>query len=267
MVKMKKTFLITILLVAMMSFAQTTLATVERVFDQASLFTQAEVDSIRETVDSLSEQLEIDIVIVTTNDSEGKTSKQYADDFYDQNGYMYDGILYLLNMDEREVYISTTGYVRDIITDWDVEEILDEVYYYLADEQYRDSVAVFLAEVEARMTSSTEIINENDGVAQVPSDVGNYDEEGSFLQEALIYLAVSLVVGGVTVGIMAMYNRGRLTVNEATYLDRESFKITRKVDRHYNTIVTKQKIQKNNSTGGGSSFRGGGGHGGGGRKF
>ena len=54
---------------------------------------------------------EIDIIIVTTNDNKGKPSSQYAVDFYEDHGFGYegtlDGVLYLLNMDEREVYIFT----------------------------------------------------------------------------------------------------------------------------------------------------------------
>lgn len=33
----------------------------------------------------------MDFVVVTTEDAEGKTSEEYADDYYDYNGYAEDG--------------------------------------------------------------------------------------------------------------------------------------------------------------------------------
>lgn len=269
MVRIRRAFLITVIL--LFSLAKSAYAIDERVFDEASLFSDSEKLEMNEKIKWLSDQLEIDIVIVTTNDNQGKSTKQFAEDFYYDHDIGYDTtedeILYLLNMDDREVYISTGGIVRDVISDWQVEEILDVVYIHLTEEQYSNSVFAFLEEVERRMVASSNLY-ENGGTAGDSGVIVHEEVNGevSFWQESLIYLAISVVVGGITVGVMAMYNRGRLTVNERTYLDWDSFVITRKVDRHYNTIVTQQKIQRNHSSGGGgSSFRGG--LGGGGRKF
>lgn len=225
----------------------------KKIFDEANLFTETEEEKMQEIAASLAEQFELDIVIVTTDDNRGKTSEQYADDFYDENGFGYgetaDGMVYLINMDDREVYISTTGKARDLFSDAEIEEILDAVTPYLAEEDFSGSVDVFLDEVQLRM----EYLDEN---------IAEEDEAWLTVEEIFIYLGISVFAGGVTVGVMAMYNRGRPTVNEGTYLERETFKITRKIDRHYNTIVMQQKINRSSSSS--SSGRS---HGGGGRKF
>ena len=88
--------------------------------------------------------------------------------------------------------------------------------------------------------------------------------EPSWIQKLGIYLLISIAIGGIAVGIMSLSNKGRSTVNARTYLQDNSFTITKKRDRHYNTSVTQQKIQSNNNSGHSS---GGGGIGGGGRKF
>ena len=74
----------------------------------------------------------MDIVIVTTNDAAGKTSREYADDFFDYGGFGvgpdYDGILFLIDMDNREAYISTSGIAIRYLTDLRLDKILDRVF-------------------------------------------------------------------------------------------------------------------------------------------
>ena len=77
----------------------------QRVYDQAGLFTQAEVQELEESVAEHRKSTQMDIVIVTTDDAQGKTSQAYADDFYDYNGFGEGsdntGILLLIDMDNR----------------------------------------------------------------------------------------------------------------------------------------------------------------------
>jgi len=286
MVKRTKTFfLLPLLLMLLFSVATNALASYEKVYDEADLFSEEERAELNDKALALSDQTEMDIIIVTTNDSQGKPSSDYALDFYEQHGFGYqgslDGVLYLLNMDEREVYIFTRDKGTDYIDDRRVEALLDLVYPSLGDENYFESVQLFLDEVEAIMDEGLPIdysdsqSGSSSGYAG-DSDYGYYDESSassdlSFLEKLGIYLLISIVIGAITVSIMAMGNRGRSSVSARTYLQDDSFAVTRKRDQHYNTIVTQQKIQQNNNNSGGSSFSGGGGGGGGigggGRKF
>lgn len=54
-----------------------------RLVDNAGLLSQAEADSLRATLDQYSEELNFDIVVVTTNTLDGKTPRDYADDYFD----------------------------------------------------------------------------------------------------------------------------------------------------------------------------------------
>ncbi|MBY0095736.1 TPM domain-containing protein [Mesobacillus maritimus] len=275
MVKMKKSFLLLpLLLMLLVSVNGPVFASYEKVYDEAGLFSEEERADINTQAIALSEQTEMDIVIVTTNDSQGKPSSDYALDFYDEHGFGYedslDGVMYLLNMEEREVYIFTRDKGTDYIDAGRVEELLDVVYPPLGDENYRESVQFFLDEVESMMASGPPVYETGDR-----SDAGYaYTEDGisdesslSMVEKLGIYLLISLALGGIVIGIMMMGNRGRSTVNARTYLQDNSFAVTKKRDQHYNTIVTQQKIQQNNNSGGSSISGGGGGIGGGGRKF
>lgn len=79
------------------------------VFDEAGLLTQDEIVSLETEANELSEKYNMDIVITTTDDTGGLSSREYADDYFDYNGFgvgsEYDGILFLIDMDNREAYI------------------------------------------------------------------------------------------------------------------------------------------------------------------
>ena len=265
MVKNKKSFfLLPLLLILLFSAGSITLASYEKVYDEADLFSEEERVEINDKAKVLSDQTEMDIIIVTTNDSKGKSSSQYALDFYDKHGFGYqgtlDGVLYLLNMGEREVYIFTRDKGTDYIHASRIEDLLDQVYPPLGEENYSESVRIFLDEVEKIMASGPPS-NQSGESGYTYTEMTS---EPSWIQKLGIYLLISIAIGGIAVGIMSLSNKGRSTVNARTYLQDNSFTITKKRDRHYNTSVTQQKIQSNNNSGHSS---GGGGIGGGGRKF
>ncbi len=57
------------------------------VYDQAGLFNGIEADQLLGKAEELSEKWERDFVVVTASDTEGKSTREYADDFYDEKGY------------------------------------------------------------------------------------------------------------------------------------------------------------------------------------
>jgi uncharacterized protein len=272
MVKTKKSFvLLPLLLVYLFSIGAGTLASYEKVYDQARLFSEEEQSELNEQARALSEQTQMDVVIVTTNDSLGKSSSQYALDYYDEHGFGYqgtlDGILYLLNMDEREVYIFTRDKGTDYIDDLRVEQLLDLIYPLLVDQQYYKSAQTFLEEVRSMMAAGPPeeyhgVQSGESGYAYTEDSEISSGGPGGLAEKLGIYLLISLAIGGIVVGLMAMGNKGRSTVNARTYLQDNSFIMTHSRDRHYNTIVTQQKIQQNNNNNGGSSLSGGSGGGG-----
>lgn len=115
------------------------------VIDEANLFTETEETMLRGKIDSFIAQYNTDFVILTIDDDMDKTSMTYADDYYDNNGYGKgedrSGLLVLINMDEREVWISTTGYMIDILNDRRIEIMLDDIYEYLVEGEFYEAVS------------------------------------------------------------------------------------------------------------------------------
>ena len=83
-----------------------------RLVDKAELLSDSEKTELLYTLDEISERQQVDVVVLTVPSLEGASPMEYADDFYDNNGYGFgdnhDGILFLISMEERDWYISTT---------------------------------------------------------------------------------------------------------------------------------------------------------------
>lgn len=57
------------------------------VVDYLNYLTADEIEWIKGDIDSIRSNYGLDVVLVITDNTEGKTSMEFADDFYDYNGY------------------------------------------------------------------------------------------------------------------------------------------------------------------------------------
>ena len=118
-----------------------------RLVDDADLLDTSEEEELENELDEISERQQFDVVVVTVNSLEGKTPQDYADDFYDYNGYGYgsdhDGVLLLVSMEDRDWYMSTTGYGITAITDAGREYISDQFVPYLSDGEYLEAFETY----------------------------------------------------------------------------------------------------------------------------
>ena len=98
--------------------------------DEAGLLSESEAAALQEKLEALSAQWKNDIVIVTVDSIGTATPMEFADDWFDYGGYGQattgditdgDGLLLLLNMGERDWWISTKGYSIKVFTDAGIE--------------------------------------------------------------------------------------------------------------------------------------------------
>ena len=113
---------------------------VQRVFDLADLLTDDEEAELQSRIDGLVEQYNQDIGIVTVQDSSVTSTREFADKFYEDSGMGIGdnrtGVLFCIDMYNRETYLTTTGDMIDIIDDQRREEIFDAQMEYLSDGDY-----------------------------------------------------------------------------------------------------------------------------------
>lgn len=110
------------------------------VVDNADLLTQTEENELSEKLQDISDELQFDVVVVTTNSTGSKTATEYADDYFDYNGYgrgsNNDGALFLVDMGDRKWAISTSGYGIEAIIDSALDDMEEEIVPYLKSGDY-----------------------------------------------------------------------------------------------------------------------------------
>lgn len=133
--------------------------------DYADLLTDSEESALAEKLEAFCDEYKMEIAVVTINDLEGKTARDFADDFYDYNGYGYgendDGLL-ALYVDgaegEREIYITTHGKAISKISDADINYITDRMIGYLSTGDYAWAFDTFVDETINTVKVSVSII-------------------------------------------------------------------------------------------------------------
>ena len=245
------------------------------VYDEAALLSEAEIENLEEMLNELQQRSGWNVYAVTTADAGGKSAGAYADDFFDAHSLnQEDGAALLIDMDNREIYLSTCGEAIRYLTDERVDRILDEAYRYVSNGDYAGCLTAMA-----------------EGVADyyergIPRDQYNYDVNtgqvsvyhsltmGEILTAAVAALAVGGIFYGATVG------KYQLKFGNWQYPFREhsTMNLWVQEDRLVNRFVTHRRIPRQNPNPGRGGGRSGGrssthrsssgrSHGGGGRRF
>lgn len=260
----------------------------QRVFDQAGLFTAREKDELEQEIQELREILKMDVVLVTTEDAQGKNAEQYADDFYDSYGFGvgedFSGVLYLMDMDNRELYISTSGEMIRILTDERIENMQDNGIGYMKDQRYEGCARQLLQDTQFWYEEGIE-----DNQYNIDRDTGEVSpyqarpKRSIRWYELLLAFGVSAFCAGSVCGKVkrdyAMNQERKQAANYyMAYRADAAFRFRNQDDVLSNSHITRQRIPRSTpaSSSGGSGHSGrstthqsssGRSHGGGGRKF
>ena len=224
--------------------------------DQAGLFSQEEEQELTDRIVELTTDWNMDFVVVTTEDAEGKTSEEYADDYYDYNGYAEDGALYLIDLDNGSVWISTAGKMIRYLTDARIDAVIDAGYDNLKAKNYAEGILEMLNETERYL---------EDGKISRYRSITVYEAIGA----AVIAL---LCGGGFAAAVLGSYRLKRKTYRYP-YESRAKVHFTRRDDQFRHRSITQRRIPREPPSGGGggqsSVHTSGSGtsHGGGGRSL
>ena len=247
------------------------------VADEAGLLSSEETAVLEEKAASLNSAYDIHPVILTVDSLGGSRPQEYADDYYDNTGFGEDGVLFLLAMEERDWYISTSGKMIYALTDYGIQQIGEGSVAFFGEGAWFDGFCYFLDTLPTYLDAL-----EN----SAPID-GEADYSGSFYhgdQEEIVYyeeeftpfflfsLFCGIVAAGITVLIMRLCmitKRPRRSASE--YMVKGSWKLTQHRDLFlYSNVSKVRKQDPPKNSGGGSSVHkssGGRSHGGGGGKF
>lgn len=224
-----------------------------RVFDDADLYTETEIENLEEEANILSDKYNMDIIIVTTEDAEGKTSREYADDYFDYKGFgigpNLDGILFLIDTDNREAYISTSGEGIRYLTDYRIENIISRVLNGgLKDGDYYKGTRAFLSTTKGYLEEG------------IPSN--QYSEAEDVKPEkrlTLMETIMSLIAGIGTSSIFFLRTKSKYKmknpVKPLTFRNNSIVNLASSEERLIDTIITQRRKPKENSSSGDDSGR------------
>lgn len=248
--------------------------------DYAGLLNESERTALLERLDEISEEYECEVAVVTVNSLEGKTPSEYADDFYDYNGYGWgaddDGILLLIAMDTHDWYITTYGFGIVAFTDHNIEVTGKRIVPYMSNGDWYGAFTEFADCAKHYFQLAKD---------QPVQDGESYDDEAS--EKTNIYakifsaLFTGVVIGLITVTIMKRQLKSVTPNNRArNYIIKDSLRLSYEDDQFLYRNVSrvarpKEPPQSSNSNSSSSHSSGssthtsssGRSHGGGGGKF
>ena len=235
-------------------------ATPSRLVDDAQLLDQTEASQVEAELDEISTKHDMDIVIVTVDSIRWQSPMAYADDYYDNNGYGPDGILLLVSLEDRDWWVSTTGYGITVVTDAGLQYMSERFVPYLSDGEYAQAFLEF-----ARLCGEL-IAQANTGD---PYDSHNLPKEPfSVGINLVIALVIGLVVGWIVTAVMkGQLKTVRQQVRADAYITADSLQLTHSRDIFLYTHIDRREKPKQSSGSSTHTSSSGASHGGGGGKF
>ena len=237
----------------------------DRIVDEAALLSDSEKIALSYSIENIIAQYNFDLVIVTQNSLNGKAAQDFADDYFDYGGYglgeARDGILFLVGMDERVFYLSTSGRGIQAFTDYGIRRTNERMTSSLREARYAQAFTTLLNDTEYYLDCLR---------SGSPFDRAGKDSE---TKAALLFI-IALTSVSIAL-IVSLVLRARLKNVLRRYVQHDyvrpgSFNVTYRSDQFLYTNTTKTVRQSNGTDSGGSSTHtssSGRTHGGGGGSF
>ncbi|MGN0335333.1 MAG: TPM domain-containing protein [Lachnospiraceae bacterium] len=224
-----------------------------QVTDQADLLSDAEETALEERITEMEEVTGWDIMAVTTEDTEGKSSRSYAEDWYEANLVSEDGVICLIDMEHRMLYIATFGQAIDYLTDSRIDTILNDAYDGASTGDYSDSFEEMLEGIERFFKRGIP-----DNQYRYDTDTGTVVSRHRGITAAEMIIAAVLAIAAGTGTVAAIYGSYKMKWGIYRYSGRENGKLslTEEKDIMTGSFVTHRRIPRNDSHGGGPGVGG-----------
>ena len=237
-------------------------------YDEPDLLTDSEESALIEKLETIGWENQMEVVVAAFETTGEYSPMEYADDFYDYNGYGYgenrDGLILIVAMDTSDWWISTCGEAIWVFTDAGIEYIGEQIVPYMSSgdfygafNEFAEQCSVFMAQAKTGDPFDTH------NLPKAPFNKG-------------VALIIAVLVGLIIAKIYTANLKGQLRSVQAQsaaagYVKSGSMNVTDSRDlflyRHVSRTV---KESDSGSRGGGSSTHrssSGTSHGGGGGKF
>ncbi|MBQ8359126.1 MAG: TPM domain-containing protein [Oscillospiraceae bacterium] len=236
---MKRSITVTLILILILSLSPFVSAANPKVIDDAGLLTASEVRKLDEIAQKIAETYSIDAVIVTVETLGFKTAQDYADDYFDYNGYGAgsndSGVLLLIAIEEREWYVCTHADGNEALTYNEIGDLGDEMYDYLSFGDYYGAFTVYLDFLESEF-----------------EHYRTFEDHLTFRTVAL-RLLMALLIGAAIAGIALLIMRSKMNTarqqsGAGSYMVSGSYDLYRCQDFFLYSQTTRTLKQQNHSS-------------------
>ena len=209
--------------------------------DLSGTLDAAQINELETLLGEISTRLLVDVDVVLADSFEGMEPQEYAESYYDDNGYGYGennrGILLAVSLSERQWWMVITGQVRGIFGDEEKEELTGNFTSYLKEDDYYNA---FLAFAEGTDSIITEALKDGYDLDSTKSS------EDSFFDPVL--LIVSLLCAFILSFVVAVIRKKKLTTVELSqdaqeYTKEGSLHITLEKERYINKVITTRDLK------------------------
>ena len=182
----------------------------EKVYDFGEILTTNEEKKLYEEIVDYINQTNMDVAIVTVKYNNKHNVQTYAEDFYDYNnfgvGSERDGILYVIDMDLGQIYLTATGKAIRTYSDKRYNNMLDNAFQFVLDGDYYGSCSSLIK--SALSYSKIDSTEDDDYVV---------DRDGTVKKDNSSLLAIGIfAIIGTAITMLILVNMNR-TVYKAKY--------------------------------------------------
>lgn len=227
-----------------------------RIYDEADVLTDDEESALLDRLDSISNEYDFDVAVVTVNSTDGEDITYFSDAFYDDNYYGmgddYDGILFVVDMGDRKWHFTTHGYGMTVFNNAGLEYLENRILPDLKNDDFATAFNIYADQCELFLKQAA---------TGTPYDSSNLPKEPFSIR---FWIPVSLGIGLVlaflcTMGMRAQLKSVRSQESAVDYVRKGSMNVTRSNDIFLYSTVTRTAKPKedDSSTGGSDSDHGG----------
>lgn len=222
--------------------------------DQAGLFSESEIQTLNQTAASIEKKSKAQVFIVTMDNSE-KDPYKFADYYLlDTIGKDENGIIFYIDMNNREFVISRSGNMIDYLNDKRTESALDDIEYFMSDQDYFGAAESYLTSVNTFFDKGVP-----KGHYRIDSETGKitYYKSLTPVEIILAIVGAAVVSGGFILLSISKYKLKFGGGYSYPVNEKSSLQLTEKEDHLVNSFVTTRHIPRNKSGGGGPGGSGG----------
>lgn len=133
------------------------------VIDDTGTLTEVQIEELTALSNDIYTAYQTRVVMLLVNTTNGKDAESYADDYYDSHFYFNgdsNGLLFLISLTERDLYISTCGEAIDVFTDRNIELILDDVYNSAVVGDYYNTFRIYCQDCRSMLSNANDVLVE-----------------------------------------------------------------------------------------------------------